>query len=64
MSQWRCPICGTPASARVYRKPLQGKITLPPDEDMTVVTYCCQNGHVCFASPQSSYDDWRNEEAA
>jgi len=50
MSQWRCPICGTSISVRIYRKPLVGKVTVPPDEKMTLVAYRCQNNHICLAN--------------
>jgi len=64
MSESTCPICGTSVLAWVYSKSLQGKVTLPPDEDMTVVAYRCQNGHIYAANEQAPGDDWRSERAA
>lgn len=49
---WTCPVCGTSILARTYRKPLQGKVTLPPRNGMTVVGYRCQKGHICLASEE------------
>jgi hypothetical protein len=54
MSQWRCPICGTSIAVRVYRKPLLGKVTVPPDDEMTVVAYRCQNDHICLAQAKEA----------
>ena len=64
MSQWTCPICGTPIAVRIYRKPLLGKITVPPDDAMTVVAYRCQNDHLCLANENAADDRWPDQKAA
>lgn len=64
MRECSCPICGTPILATIYRKSLLGKVTVPPDKDMTVVAYRCQNGHICPAREQPTEQDWRKREAA
>lgn len=64
MNSWTCPICGTPIAVRIYRKPLLGKVTVPPDAQMTVVAYRCQNDHICLANERESGDKSPRELAA
>ena len=64
MSEWKCPICGTPIAVRIYRKPRLGKVTVPPGHEMTVVAYRCQNDHICLANEPAAGEKWPNELAA
>jgi hypothetical protein len=51
-AEWTCPVCGTSILASIYRCSLQGKITLPPHDDMKVLAYRCGNGHICMTSDE------------
>jgi hypothetical protein len=61
---WICPVCGASFLARIYRKSLQGKVTLPPQDDMRVLAYRCQNGHIWIAGDEVADGDNRSKSAA
>jgi hypothetical protein len=63
-AEWTCPVCGTSIVARIYRCSRQGKVTLPPHEDMKVLAYRCGNGHICMASDKTRAGDTASESAA
>jgi hypothetical protein len=64
MSQWACPICGTLIAVRIYRKPLMGRVTVPPHKRMTQVAYRCQNGHICLANERKPGENLPHKLAA
>jgi hypothetical protein len=63
-TEWACQVCGTSILARIYRCSVQGRITLPPHDDMKVLAYRCENGHVCMASDEAREQDTASESAA
>ena len=64
-AEWtKCPVCGTSILARIYRRSLQGKVTLPPHDDMKVLAYRCGKGHICMASIEAREEDTASESAA
>ena len=62
--EWMCPVCGGAIETRIYRSSLFGKVSLPPNNNMTVLAYRCENGHICLASDKSEDEDIRVKLAA
>ena len=59
---WPCPVCGNSRIQPVLRKSLA---TNPnPLDDVTVLAYRCENGHLCLANGMSADEEPGSDPAA
>jgi len=55
----KCPICGTAILTRVYRASTKRITRLPPRDDMALIAYRCQNGHISMVESERSEENAR-----